>query len=111
MDVAEMFRECELESGLRIPYPAENVSWKEGLSLLQRMRTEKTAVYQMWYFKGFNGLFSKSQPFYSKKAMENYRSNGIHTEIRKSLIAGSIEQGRRSLPDLVEGEQGWLRKN
>ena len=42
---------------------------------------------------------------YSKKAMENYRSNGIHTVIRKSLI---------KLEALSKGDglyQTWLKEN
>ena len=90
MDVAEMFRECEVNKDCGFHIQAENVSGKK-------------AVYQIGISKGER--FKAKASLYSKKAMENYRSNGIHTVIRKSLI---------KLEALSKGDglyQTWLKEN
>lgn len=105
MDVAEMFRECEVNKDCGFHIQAENVSGKKAY-LVAKDENGKKAVYQIGISKGER--FKAKASLYSKKAMENYRSNGIHTVIQEVADqAGSIEQGRRSLPDLAEGEQGY----
>ena len=52
--------------------------------LVAKDENGKKAVYQIGISKGER--FKAKASLYSKKAMENYRSNGIHTVIRKSLI-------------------------
>ena len=76
------------------------------LILLQRMRTEKMAVYQI-------GI-SKGERFKAKASLYSKNGNGelsfqwhSYCDPEVADQAGSIEQGRRSLPDLAEGEQGY----
>ena len=102
MDVAEMFRECEVNKDCGFHIQAENVSGKKAY-LVAKDENGKKAVYQIGISKGER--FKAKASLYSKKAMENYRSNGIHTVIRKSLI---------KLEALSKGDglyQTWLKEN
>ena len=102
MDVAEMFRECEENKDCGFHIQAENVSGKKAY-LVAKDENGKKAVYQIGISKGER--FKAKASLYSKKAMENYRSNGIHTVIRKSLI---------KLEALSKGDglyQTWLKEN
>ena len=102
MDVAEMFRECEVNKDCGFHIQAENVSGKKAY-LVAKDENVKKAVYQIGISKGER--FKAKASLYSKKAMENYRSNGIHTVIRKSLI---------KLEALSKGDglyQTWLKEN
>ena len=102
MDVAEMFRECEVNKDCGFHSQAENVSGKKAY-LVAKDENGKKAVYQIGISKGER--FKAKASLYSKKAMENYRSNGIHTVIRKSLI---------KLEALSKGDglyQTWLKEN
>ncbi len=105
MDVAEMFRECEVNKDCGFHIQAENVSGKKAY-LVAKDENGKKAVYQIGISKGER--FKAKASLYSKKG-NGELSFQWHSYCDPEVAdqAGSIEQGRRSLPDLAEGEQGY----
>ena len=102
MDVAEMFRECEVEKNCGFSIRAENVSGKKAYLVVKDSQGQK-AVYKIGISKGER--FMAKAGVYTKKAAVTYRSNGIQTVIQKSI---------HKLEMLKQGDglyQTWLKEN
>lgn len=82
MDVAEMFRECEVGKDCGFHLRAENISGKK-LYLVVQDEEKKKAVYRIGLSK-VERLKAKAD-IYSKKAVSVFRVNGISSVLQKSV--------------------------
>ncbi|MDD5804888.1 MAG: glycosyltransferase family 2 protein [Clostridia bacterium] len=82
MDVAEMFRECEVGKDCGFHLRAENISGKK-LYLVVQDEEKKKAVYRIGLSK-VERLKAKAD-IYSKKAVSVFRANGISSVLQKSV--------------------------
>lgn len=102
MDVAEMFRECEVGKDCGFNLKAENVSGKKAYLVIKDANGKK-AVYKVGLSK--SERFKEKVGVYAKKAAVSYRSNGIHTVLIKSIHKlGQLRQGDGLY-------QTWLKEN
>lgn len=84
MDVAEMFQGSAVIR-MRIPYPGRKcMSGKKKYLGTEGLKEQEKGDLPDWYFKGGNSIKAKSKRFIEKGKWRNYRSNSIHTVIRKS---------------------------
>lgn len=86
MDVAEMFRECEVGKDCGFKLKAENVSGKKAYLVLKDANGKK-AVYKVGISK--SERLKEMVSVYAQKAAVSYRSNGIYTVITR-LFTSSV---------------------
>lgn len=82
MDVAEMFRECEVGKDCGFQLRAENISGKKLYLVIQDVEKNK-AVYPIGLSKAER--FKAKANIYSKKAVSVFRANGISSVLQKSV--------------------------
>ena len=102
MDVAEMFRECEVGKDCGFSLRAENVSGKK-LYLVVQDEDKNKAVYTIGLSKG-ERIKAKAE-IYSKKAVSAFRMNGISSVLQKSV---------NKLQKMRQGDglyHTWLKEN